>query len=93
MCKMTEGDQEVLTSNYKLSHEDIIYSISSVALSCPILCDPMDCSTPSFPVHHQLLEPAQTHVHHISDAIQSSHLLSSPSSPAFHLSQHQGLFL
>ena len=56
------------------------------------LCDPMDCSTPSFPVRHQLLELAQTHVHWVSDAIQPSHPLLSPSSPAFNLSQHQGLF-
>ena len=55
-------------------------------------CDPMDCSTPGFPVHHQLLELAQAHVHWISDAIQPSHPLSSPSPPAFSLSQHQGLF-
>ena len=53
---------------------------------------PMDCSTPGFPVHHQLLELAQTHVHRVGDAIQPSHPLSSPSSPAFNLSQHQGLF-
>ena len=52
----------------------------------------MDCSTPGFPVHHQLLEPTQTHVHCVGDAIQPSHPLSSPSPPAFHLSQHQGLF-
>ena len=52
----------------------------------------MDCSTPSFPVHHQLLEFAQTHVHWVSDAIQPSHPLPSPSLPAFNLSQHQGLF-
>ena len=52
----------------------------------------MDCSTPGFPVHHQLLELAQTHVHGVSDAIQSSHPLLSPSPPAFNLSQHQGLF-
>ena len=52
----------------------------------------MDCSTPGFPVHHQLLEPTQTHVHRIGDAIQPSHPLSSPSPPAFNLSQHQGLF-
>ena len=51
----------------------------------------MDCSTPGFPVHYQLLELAQTHVHRVGDAIQPSHLLSSPSPPAFHLSQHQGL--
>ena len=64
----------------------------SVAQSCLILCDPMDCRTPGFPVHHQLLELAQTHVHWISDAIQPSHPLSSPSPPTFNLSQHQGLF-
>ena len=52
----------------------------------------MDCSTPDFPVHDQLLEFAQTHVHRVGDAIQSSHPLSSPSPPAFNLSQHQGLF-
>ena len=56
------------------------------------LCDPMDCSTPGFPVLHYLLEFAQTHVHWVSDAIQPSHPLLSPSSPAFNLSQHQGLF-
>ena len=63
-----------------------------VAQSCLTLCDPMDCSTPGFPVHHQLPETAQTHVRQVSDAIQPSHLLSSPSPPAFNLSQHQGLF-
>ena len=52
----------------------------------------MDCSTPGFPVHHQLLEPAQTHVHRVGDAIQPSHPLSSPSPPTFNLSQHPGLF-
>ena len=56
------------------------------------LCDPMDCSTPGLPVHHQLLELAQTHVHQVSDAIQPSHPLSTPSPPAFNFSQHQGLF-
>ena len=65
---------------------------SSVAQSYLTLCDPMDCSIPGFPVHHQLPEPTQTHVHCISDAIQPSHPLSSPSLPAFNLSQHQGLF-
>ena len=64
--------------------------ISSVAQSCLTLCDPMDCSMSGFPVHHQLPEPTQTHVHWVSDAIQPSHPLSSP--PAFNLSQHQGLF-
>ena len=65
---------------------------SSVAQLCPTLCDPMDCSTPGFHVHHQLLEPTQTHVHWVGDAIQPSHPLSSPSPPTFNLSQHQGLF-
>ena len=58
---------------------------SSVVQSCPTLCDPRDCSMPSFPVHHQLLEPTQIHVHHISDAIQPSHPLLSSSPPAFNL--------
>ena len=66
--------------------------LSSVAQSCPALCDPMDCSTPSFPVHHQLPELTQTHVHRVGDAIQPPHPLLSPSPPAFNLSQHQGLF-
>ena len=65
---------------------------SSVTQSCPTLCDPMDCSTPDFPVHHQLLELTQTHFHWVHDAIQSSKPLSFPSPPAFNLSQHQGLF-
>ena len=56
------------------------------------LCDPTDCSTPGLPVHHQLLELAQTHVHCVSDAVQLSHPLSSPSTPSFNLSQHDGLF-
>ena len=56
------------------------------------LCSPMDCSMPGFPVHHQLPELAQTHVHQVSDAIQPSHPLSFPSSPALNLSQHQSLF-
>ena len=68
------------------------YTVSSVTQSCLTLCDPMDCSTLGFPVHHQLLELAQTHVHWVSDAIQPSHPLSAPSPPAFNLSQHQGLF-
>ena len=68
--------------------------VSSVQFSqsCPTLCSPVDCSLPGFPVHHQLPELAHTHVHRVSDAIQPSHPLSSPSPPAFNLSQHQGLF-
>ena len=65
---------------------------SSVAHSCPTVCDPMDCSTPGFPVHHQLPELAQTHVHQVSDAIQPSYPLLSPFPPALNLSQHQSLF-
>ena len=56
------------------------------------LCDPMNCSTPGLPVHHQLLEFTQTHIHRVGDAIQPSHPLSSPSPPAFNLAQYQGLF-
>ena len=56
------------------------------------LCDPMDCSTPGLPVHHQLPELTQAHVHQVGDAIQPSHPLSSPSPPATNPSQHQGLF-
>ena len=58
---------------------DHTQSVSSVAQSCPALCYPMDCSTPGLPVHHQLLELAQTHVHQVGDAIQPTHPLSSPS--------------
>ena len=74
----------------------ILTSLSSIQLihsvSCPALCDPMDWSTPSFPVHHQLPELAQTHIHWVGDAIQPSHPLSFRSPPAFNVSQHQSLF-
>ena len=65
---------------------------SSVTQSCPTLCDPMNCSMPDLPVHHQLPEFTQTHVHWVGDAIQPSHPLSSPSPPAPNPSQHQSLF-
>ena len=65
---------------------------SSVAQSCPTLCDPMNRSMPGLPVYHQLPEFTQTHVHRVGDAIQPSHPLSSPSPPAPNPSQHQGLF-
>ena len=65
---------------------------SSVAQSCPTLCDPMNCSTPGLPIHHQLPELTQTHIHWVSDAIQPSHPLSSPSPLAPNPSQHQSLF-
>ena len=87
-------------TNHKLDATDQILSInkynthqfSSVAQSCLTLCDPMDWSTPGFPVHHQLPEHVQTHVHWIGDAIQLSHPLLSPSPPAFNLVQYQGYF-
>ena len=66
--------------------------LSSVTQSCPTLCNPINSSTPGLPVHHQLLEFTQTHVHRVSDAIQPSHPLSSPSRLAPNPSQHQSLF-
>ena len=63
-----------------------------VAKSCPTLYNPVDCSIPGLPVHHYLQEFAQTHVHWVGDAIQSSHPISLPSPSALNLSQHQGLF-
>ena len=67
-------------------------SISSITRLCPTFWDPMDCSTRGFPAHHQLPEFIQTHVHQVGDAIQPPYPLSSPSPPAFNLSQHEGLF-
>ena len=69
-----------------------LVQFSSVAKLCPTLCDPMNHSMPGLPVHHQLPEFTQTHVHRVSDAIQPSHPLSSPSPPARNPSQHQSLF-
>ena len=69
-----------------------VVQFNSVAQSCPTLWDPMDCCTPGLPVHHQLPELTQTHVDWVGDAIQPFHPLSSPSSPAFNRSQHQGVF-
>ena len=68
-----------------------LHQFGSVAQSCLTFCDPMDCSTPGLPIHHQFPEFTQTHVHWVGDAIQPSHPLSFPSPPAFTLSQHQGL--
>ena len=70
----------------------LLNQFSSLAQSCPTLCDPMNCTTPGLPVHHQLPESSQTHVHGVGDAIQPSHPLLSPSPPAPNPSQHQGLF-
>ena len=74
------------------SHWGPSVQFSSIAQSCPTLCDPMDCSTSGFPVRHQLLEPAQTHVHRVDETLQPSHFPSSPLPPSFNLSQHQGFF-
>ena len=70
----------------------MLVQFSSVAQVCPTLCDPINCSTPGLPVHHQLLESTQTHVHWVGNVIQPPNPLSSPSPPALNLSQHQGLF-
>ena len=80
-----------LESNFHVTFKCNLHCCCSVNKSCPTLCDPMDCSTPGFPVLHHRLGFAQTHVHWVSDAIQPSYPLSSPS-PIFDLSQHQGLF-
>ena len=69
-----------------------VFMFSSVTQLCPTLCNPMNCSTPGFSVHHQLLELSQTHVHWVGDAIQPSHPLLSLSPPAFNITQHQSLF-
>ena len=82
----------LLTLTFLLRNSFQRDQIRSVVQSCPTLCDPMDCSTPGSPVLPYLPELAQTHVHWVSDAIQPSHPLLSPSPPAFNLFQHQGLF-
>ena len=82
--------QKSIIHKYSVQFSSV--QVSSVAQSCPTLCDPMNCSMPSFSVHHLLLEFTQTHVHRVGDAIQPSHLLSSPFPPALNPSQHQSLF-
>ena len=77
----------------RLVHLCCMFQFSSVAQSCPTLCDPMNHSTPGLPVHHELPEFTQTHVHRVSDVIQPSHPLSSPSPPAPNPSQRQSLCL
>ena len=84
-----------ITVMWNLLHHCPVFSsvqFSPVAQLCLTLCSSMDCSTPGLPVHHQLPEFTQTHVHWVSDAIQTSHPLSFPSCPSFNLSQHQGHF-
>ena len=73
-------------------HQSFLVQFGSVTQSCPTLCNPMNCSMPGLPVHHQLPESTQTHFHEVHDTIQPSHPLSSPSPPALNLSQHQGFF-
>ena len=82
----------LLIATAQLSVQFSSVQLGSVAQSCLTLCDPMNHSTPGLPVHHQLLEFTQTHVHQVGDAIQPSHSLSSPSPPAPNPSQHQSLF-
>ena len=77
---------------YIYLYTQVSVQFRSVTQLCPTLCDPMNCSTPGLPVHRQLPEFTQTHVYQVSDAIQTSHPLSSPSPPAPNPSQHQGLF-
>ena len=84
-CSFTSESREKM-------HTFCSLQLSSVAQLCPTLCNPMNRSTPGLPVHHQLPESTQTHVHCVSNAYQPSHPLSSPSPPALNLSQHQGLF-
>ena len=88
-----QNHYRAIKSSFGLSGLIIIFYIHcSVAQLCLTLCDPMNHSTPSLPVYHQLLESTQTHVHWVGDAIQPSHPLSSPSPPALNLSEYQGLF-
>ena len=80
----------IIYNNHDMKETKVpIIHFSSVAPSCLTLCDPMNCSMPGLPVHHQLLEYTQTHVHWVCDVIQPSYLLSSPSLPALNLLQHQ----
>ena len=90
---MNQGKLEVIKQEMARVNIDIFSSVqfSSIAQSCPALCEPMNRSMPGLPVHHQLPEFTQTHVHRVSDAIQPSHPLSSPSFPAPNPSQHQSL--
>ena len=94
-CMKVKEESEKVGLKLKIQKTKIMASssiqFSSVAQSCPTLCDPMNCSTPGLPVHHQLPEFTQTHIHRVSDAIQPSHPLSSPSPPAPNPSQHQRL--
>ena len=86
------GNKDSCQKLFFLTLRNALSSVQFICSSCLTLCDPMNHSTPGLPVHHQLLESTQTHVHWAGDAIQPSHPLSSPFPPALNLSQHQGLF-
>ena len=91
-CFIREVANVFLKHQKKKERENHSVQFSSVAQSCPTLSNPINCSMPGLPVHHQLPEFTQTHVHWVGDAIQPSHPLSSPSPPAPNPSQHQGPF-
>ena len=91
-CKESDTTENACMIFHFCIHTRTYQSVSSVAQLCPTLCDPMNCSTPGLPVHYQLPEFTQTHMHQVGDAIQLSHPLSSPSPPALNLSQHQVFF-
>ena len=88
----SKEDIQMAKKYMKRCSASLIIQFSSVTQSCLTLCDPIDCNIPIFPVHHQLLEPTQGHVHWVSDAIQPSYPVLSPPPLALNLSQHQGLF-
>ena len=90
-CKSQGDNDNHMHSQTRTVQLDSV-QLSSVTQSCLTLCDPMNCSMPGLPVHRQLPELTQTHAHRVSDAIQTSHPLSSPSPSAHNPSQHQGLF-
>ena len=92
MGSITNHQRNANQSHSEISSHTYLDQFSSVAQSCPTLCDPMNRSTPGLPVHHQLPECTQTHVHWVGNATQPYHPLSSPSPPALNLSQHRGLF-
>ena len=92
LMNVVTKSQTRLTNWTEMNWKQKKYCCCSVYQLCPTLCDPMDCSRPSFSVFNHLLEFSQTHVHCVGDATQPSHPLSSPSPLAFNLSQHQGLF-
>ena len=87
-----QNKKKIKEKIFSFGKSKTLVQFSSIAQSCPTLFDPMNCSTPGLPVHHQLTEFTQTHIHRVSDAIQPSHPLSSPFPPAPKPSNHQSLF-